>query len=314
MRHAVATELSMPTEFSAACFALLDDCNATDTDPRSRLYTGYQHQLTCDTPEQLPHLLAQLDKTTLHAVVLMRYELGAALQHLTPRNTTPLVRILLFQQCQRMSAESVTHWLAQHGDDQLAGVANMRADIDADAFDVAIARIQAYITAGDAYQVNFTYRLHFDAYGAPMTLYQRLRARQPVPFGALIALPDGSAILSLSPELFIRHTSGELITQPMKGTAPATGETERDDITAAALAADPKNRAENVMIVDLLRNDLSQVAALATVAVPQLFQVTRFGEVLQMTSTVTATVRDGATLAEMVAALVPCGSDRKSVV
>ncbi|MGZ8295025.1 MAG: chorismate-binding protein, partial [Telluria sp.] len=175
-------------------------------------------------------------------------------------------------------------------------------------FTRAICSIRDYIAAGDTYQVNYTYRLRFDAFGTLPALYARLRARQPVPYGALVALPGGEAVLSLSPELFVRHTQGELVTRPMKGTAPASGDDAEDARRAAALAADTKNRAENLMIVDLLRNDLGRIAATGSVEVPALFDVQRYSSVLQMTSTVRASLRRDATLADVFEALYPCGS------
>jgi para-aminobenzoate synthetase/4-amino-4-deoxychorismate lyase len=115
-------------------------------------------------------------------------------------------------------------------------------------------------------------------------------------------------VLSLSPELFVRHSGGELLARPMKGTAPATADDADNARRAAALAADPKNRAENLMIVDLLRNDLGRVAVTGSVEVPALFDVQRYSSVLQMTSTVRARLRPDAGLAEIFAALYPCGS------
>ncbi len=298
----------MSTELFSSCFALLDDCNATEQAPLSRLYTGYCRALSCSLAEQLPALLAEVESSALHAVILLSYELGAAMQQIVPHGDGPLAHVLLFDTCQHLSGDAVAHWLASHDDAQPSGIANLQPTLDGAGFDQAIAQIHAYIAAGDAYQINFTYRLRFEAYGAPIALYQRLRARQPVPYGALIALPDGTTVLSHSPELFIRHTAGQLTTQPMKGTALASGDAQRDATAAAALAADPKNRAENLMIIDLLRNDLSRVAATGSVAVPKLFEVNRFGEVLQMTSTVTATLRDEVSLSAIVDAVFPCGS------
>ena len=175
-------------------------------------------------------------------------------------------------------------------------------------FTRALGAINAYIEAGHTYQVNYTYRLRFDAFGSLFALYARLRARQPVPYGALVALPDGGAVLSLSPELFVRHAKGELVTRPMKGTAPASDDDLENAQRAAALAADTKNRAENLMIVDLLRNDLGRIAVTGSVQVPALFDVQRYSSVLQMTSTVRAQLRPDAQLAEVFAALYPCGS------
>jgi len=140
-----------------------------------------------------------------------------------------------------------------------------------------------------------------------------LRARQPVPYGALVVLPGaqgvpGRAILSLSPELFLRHSRGQIEARPMKGTAPACGDAPEDAKRSAALAADEKNRAENLMIVDLLRNDLGRIATPGSVKVPKLFEVTRFASVLQMTSTVTATLPQTASFTDVLRALYPCGS------
>lgn len=253
----------------------------------------------------------------LHAVGLFSYELGAAMQGIALHtvatdavvaHSDPLAQVLLFSRCEHLCAQDVAAWLAQQDHGEPAGVAGLGADIDEARFHAAIDRIHAWIESGDTYQVNFTYRLHIDAYGSALALYRRLRERQPVPYGALIAMPDGGAVLSFSPELFLRHQEGLLTAQPMKGTAVATGNAALDAQQAAALAADPKNRAENLMIVDLLRNDLGRVAKTGSVRVPQLFHVDAYRSVLQMTSTVQAGLRDDATLADIFAALYPCGS------
>ena len=115
-------------------------------------------------------------------------------------------------------------------------------------------------------------------------------------------------MLSLSPELFVRHKDGELVTRPMKGTAPATDDDAENARRALALSQDSKNRAENLMIVDLLRNDVGRVAITGSVEVPALFDVQRYSSVLQMTSTVRARLRPDASLAEVFTALYPCGS------
>ncbi len=305
----------MDSSFNPAtdCFALLDDCDANAADPRSRLYTGYLGALTCHSDSELPALLERMQRALRqgqHAVGLFAYELGAQLHGIEPRlPMPPLAQVLLFERCERLSATQVECWLAQRAaDTSRAGIAQVTASVSEDEFAAAIARIHAYIKAGDTYQINYTYRLRFDAYGTPCALYRRLRARQPVPYGALILLPDGQAVLSLSPELFMRHAQGVITARPMKGTAPASGDAQCDAERAAALAADPKNRAEILMIVDLLRNDLGRIARFGTVRVPKLFSVDRFSSVLQMTSTVQADVRDDASLADLFSALYPCGS------
>ena len=293
-------------------FALLDDARAVG-EARSRLYSGHAGTLRCEDGSGWPALLAALSTALqdgLHAVPLLSYELSAHLQGLPARPLDgPLAQVLLFAQCETITGAQAESWLqTRSASAEPAGVAGIHANVDAAQFTDAIARINAYIAAGDTYQVNYTYRLRFDAFGPLFALYMRLRARQPVPYGALVSLPDGGALLSFSPELFVRHDAGTLLARPMKGTAPASGDAAIDAARAQALAQDTKNRAENLMIVDLLRNDLGRVAQTGSVEVPALFEVQRYGAVLQMTSTVQARLRDDAGLAAIFDALYPCGS------
>jgi para-aminobenzoate synthetase/4-amino-4-deoxychorismate lyase len=294
------------------CFVLLDDCDASAQAPTSRLYTDYVETLACDDAAGLPALLGQAQALLargLHAVLLCEYELGASLHRIAQRpQAGSSARVLLFADCRMLSADQVDDWLAQCAGDAPAGIANLCAGDDASRFAGAIDRIHAWLEAGDAYQINYTWRYHFDAWGDPAALYRRLRARQPVPYGALALLPDGGALLSLSPELFMRQQGRMLTAQPMKGTAPAGADPERDAQIAAQMREDPKTRAENLMIVDLLRNDFGQVADIGSVRAPALFQVERFGAVLQMTSTITASRRAEISNAQVLAALFPCGS------
>jgi len=295
-----------------ACFALLDDVDASENDARSRLLTGFAGVLSCDSADTLAAMLAQMEEALRrgkHAVGVFSYELGAHMHDIAPHESVQtLAQVLLFDRCDRLSSTQAAQWLADHAHQTPAGIAAVHASVTDAQFEQAISRIHAYVEAGDTYQINYTYRLRFDAYGAPVDLYRRLRERQPVPYGALIVLPDGRALMSLSPELFVRHAAGIVTTRPMKGTAAASGDASIDAERATALAADTKNRAENLMIVDLLRNDLGRVAKFGTVKVPKLFSVDRYSSVLQMTSTVEAELREDAGLADVFAALYPCGS------
>lgn len=298
------------------CFALLDDHLATPAEPRSRLYTGHLRTLACTEVAGFPALLAQMQAALAagqHAVALWSYELGAALQGLPHRPlSAPLARVLLFQHCQRLGATEVDAWLAGQCADEAAGIVNLRSSVDEAAFSAAIGRIRDYIAAGDTYQVNYTYRLHFQVHGDPITLYRRLRARQPVPYGALVRDAQGGMVLSCSPELFVSHQDGMLKAKPMKGTARAMDAQAdaADTINAQRaldLANDEKNRAENLMIVDLLRNDLGRLAQPGSVKVDALFSLERYPTVWTMTSTVSAEA-PGAGLQEVLHALFPCGS------
>ncbi|PRE68459.1 aminodeoxychorismate synthase component I [Burkholderia multivorans] len=296
----------------SASFALLDDCDSTASARSSRLYSGFVRERVCTDPARLDALdaaLAQDLRDGLHAVVVGDYEFGRNLQRAQPGHA-PL-RFLLYARCERLSRAEVDAWLAaQDGTDtpSIAGVAHVRKSVTRDAFGAAIAAVHDALRAGDSYQINYTYRLNFDVFGTPLALYRRLRARQPVRYGALIALPDGAWVVSCSPELFVEKHGELLRARPMKGTAPRSADPQQDAASAAFLANDPKNRAENVMIVDLLRNDVSRIARTGTVRVPALFSVEPYASVWQMTSTVEAGWRDGTTFADMLRALFPCGS------
>jgi len=175
-----------------------------------------------------------------------------------------------------------------------------------------IAAIHELIRAGDVYQLNFTAPFHVKASGSVAALYARLRARQPVDYGAFLHWQAGRHILSFSPELFFRIENDgptrRIVTRPMKGTA-RRGRTAREDREIAEwLRNDPKNRSENVMIVDLLRNDLGRVARTGSVRAERLFDVERYSTLWQMTSTVSAELRPEVGFHEIFRALFPSGS------
>ncbi|WP_375271899.1 aminodeoxychorismate synthase component I [Sphingomonas sp.] len=169
------------------------------------------------------------------------------------------------------------------------------------------AHVQALIAAGDLYQANLTFRADMDVAGDPLALYARLRGATRGGWGAVVAT-GRQTFLSFSPELFFALEGDRLTCRPMKGTAPRLSDPHADQAAAAALAQDPKQRAENLMIVDLMRNDLSRVAVAGSVAVPELFALEHYPTVHQMTSTVTATRRRGVDAVDVLSALFPCGS------
>jgi para-aminobenzoate synthetase/4-amino-4-deoxychorismate lyase len=291
----------------------------------------------CHDPATLDAIwaAARADLTAgLHAVLLADYEWGTALQLgrpaalAGPEAAPAALRLLMFRDCARLSAAEVTQWLQQQDDNRAepgpAGLLPLQPEQDEADFAAAIDQIHAWIRAGDTYQINFTDRLRGQAFGAPLALYRRLRERQPVPFGALMRLPPADAsvaadaaacgpaapewVLSCSPELFVQHRAGRLLTRPMKGTTARRPDPAEDAAAAAWLAADAKNRAENLMIVDLLRNDLGRIARTGSVRVPQLFQIEPYRTVHQMTSTIEAELPPAADLPAVLRALFPCGS------
>ena len=181
------------------------------------------------------------------------------------------------------------------------------ADTSVEEHAAAIGEIHDAIGRGEVYQVNHTLRLRAPFTGDPLALYHRMREAQPSGYCAYFDI-GRHCILSASPELFFHRSRDIITTRPMKGTARRGRWLEEDDAAAGALASSGKERAENVMIVDLLRNDIGRIARPGTVRVPKLFDVERHPTVLQMTSTIEAELEPGTTLRDIFAALFPCGS------
>ncbi|GAA3256547.1 hypothetical protein GCM10020258_16140 [Sphingomonas yabuuchiae] len=171
-------------------------------------------------------------------------------------------------------------------------IGEMVPELDAARHAEQFAAVQALIEAGDLYQVNQTFRATAPVLGDPLALYAGLRARSRAGWGAVVATGEAT-ILSLSPELFFALDGGKLTARPMKGTARREEDPAADARAAKALRDDPKQCAENLMIVDLMRNDLSRVARAGSVAVPELFAVEPYPTVHQMVSTVTADLAEG---------------------
>ncbi|MEO9780648.1 MAG: aminodeoxychorismate synthase component I [Sedimentitalea sp.] len=190
-----------------------------------------------------------------------------------------------------------------------AGLGAFEPDWSREQYRIAFEQVHSLIRAGDIYQANLTFPLRATAHGGAQDLYAALMERQPVGFGALVeqdGLPD---LLCRSPELFFRTDgAGAIETMPMKGTQPRGADAADDARRKAFLESDIKNRAENLMIVDLLRNDLSRVSQPGSVQVPRLYHVESYASVHQMVSQVTAQLRPGVGLSEIAKALFPCGS------
>ncbi|MGQ9805469.1 MAG: aminodeoxychorismate synthase component I [Chlorobiales bacterium] len=170
-----------------------------------------------------------------------------------------------------------------------------------------IVSILAYIQAGDVYQVNFTGKLSFEFQGNSVELYETLREKQSVAYAAFLNLGE-QVVLSFSPELFFRVKDGIIESKPMKGTAPRGRTTAEDEAFASWLKTDEKNRAENLMILDLIRNDFGRICKTGSITVPSLFEIERFQTLFQMTSTVRGELKDDIIFKEIFEAIFPCGS------
>ncbi len=285
-------------------FALFDDA----VSGRAKRYQNHVESRFF-RPEELDALDGALQsgwQKGLHAVLFADYGFGLPLTGVESERGGNLA-LHWFADCADTDAAS---WLAQHSDGLPAGISTPQSSVSETDYLDRIRQIHEAIRRGDTYQINYTTRLHLQAYGNPVSLYRRLR--QPVPYAVLSHLPDAEGqsawTLCFSPELFLNIASdGTISTEPMKGTAPILGDGQ-DERRAAELQADPKNRAENVMIVDLLRNDLGKIAQTGTVCVPEPFKVSRFGSVWQMTSTIQAQALPHTSFADILRAAFPCGS------
>ena len=290
---------------------LLDDVESGAAKPTSRLYQEPIAHWAAFTPAEIDACFDAIQsalKAGHYVVCLVAYEYGQVIHRLPNTSSAgiPLIQAWAYRQPKKLTKAEVDAWLetqlAKLDDDQrVSGVASCTESITDAQFQSDVEQIQEWIRCGDTYQINHTYRIRGEIYGDPLALYARLRARQPGRFGAFVHEGD-TTILSQSPELFVERDGDCLRAMPMKGTANARTESPEQ------LASDPKNRAENIMIVDLLRNDLSRVALPGSVTVPTLFHVAQHGNVLQMTSTIEATAKPDASLRTILDAVFPCGS------
>jgi para-aminobenzoate synthetase / 4-amino-4-deoxychorismate lyase len=288
-------------------FVLLDDARTHGASP-ARLYTNPVEVLTAHDGDALSALLASLRQARqdgLHAAGFFGYEAGAhLLPGLTPAPSGLLAWFGLFKDFSTISADAVASVLPDP-----AGIwlSELRPAISRADYSRAFTTVQEYIRAGDIYQANLTFPLTADYAGDPLALYAALRARACAGYGGVIWTGQ-THYLSFSPELFFALKDQRITTKPMKGTAQRRIDPAADAQAAEHLRTDPKQRAENLMIVDLLRNDLSRVCAAGSVKVPELFHIESYPTVHQMTSTVTGLLHDGADAVDVIQALFPCGS------
>lgn len=246
-----------------------------------------------------------------HVAGYMTYELGYALEDrllplLPEKRDAPLLWFGVFRKPEMLDQAAADAWFAAHVTGR-AYAGPLRFEPSRAAYAEAFARAKSYIDAGDIYQVNLTIRGEFAFAGDPLALYAGLRARAAASHAAYVF--DGArSVLSLSPEQFFSVRNGVLTARPMKGTASRGATPEQDETFKAALQASEKDRAENLMIVDLIRNDLSRVSRPGSVRVAEMFAIESFPSVHQMVSTVTGALRADAGPSDLVQALFPCGS------
>jgi para-aminobenzoate synthetase/4-amino-4-deoxychorismate lyase len=288
-------------------FVLLDDARTANASP-ARLYTDPVDCLTAHNEDELVALLEKLREARskgLHAAGYFAYNAGAALlPHLPIPPEGPLAWFGLFKQYQELDADVMPSYLP---DPAGAWLSPLKPGISRSDYAEAFSVVQNYISAGDIYQANLTFPLSADYAGDPLALYAALRPRAAAGYGGVIWTGE-QHFLSFSPELCFALKGERVTTKPMKGTAPRRADPVADAAEVEMLRTDPKQRAENLMIVDLLRNDLSRVCETGSVAVPELFHVESYPTVHQMTSTVTGILPHRRDATDVLKALFPCGS------
>ena len=282
----------------------LFESHSTDGQERSHVFTRPVDEVVATDLGQVRSALTTVERAVeqgMHAAGFICYEaapgLDRAMQTADPVDL-PLVYFGLFA-----TRESTT--VPDEAGDYNLGT--WRPSVDQAAYEADIGRIRDYIAAGDTYQVNYTLRLRSEFAGDPRGLYRDMCRAQQAAFCAYIDL-GRHVLLSASPELFFRVRGKRCSTRPMKGTRPRGRWIAEDLRLAEELRQSAKDRAENVMVTDLVRNDLGRISQVGSVEVSELWAAERYPTVWQLTSTVESNLRSGVGLVEMVTALFPCGS------
>ena len=295
-------------------FLFLDSAVSSGRDTKSLMFAGPEDIITGSSPDDVSVVFSAVEEALRkgkYVAGYFTYEWGycmePALHHLLQvhRPKGPLVWLGVFDsplEIKGFATESLEPPYLKQDDLPALFLESSREDFRRD-----LEAIKEFIASGDTYQVNYTVRSRFSFDRDPLGLYFFLRRRQPVKYGAFIS-HDNRDVLSFSPELFFSMDGGVITARPMKGTmGRGTGDQE-DEAMRSFLEGDIKNRAENVMIVDLLRNDLGRVSEPGSVTVPELFTVEPYETLFQMTSTVRGRLRPKVTWEEIFRAIYPCGS------
>jgi len=298
-------------------FVLLDDARATGAS-EAHLFESPRQQFVARRPDEVAAVLQAADLARRDVggslAGYIGYEAGLALEpRLQPRAEArtgadgPLVWLGLFDEPRTIDAEEVPQWLAERGGSGPTSIGPLDPEISIGAYFEAFGRLQEAIHAGDIYQANLTYPLAGAWRGEPLGLYAAIRPSAQAGYGGVVF--DGSHwLLSFSPELFFTLKGNAAKVKPMKGTRPRGRTPQEDRSFADELAGSVKDKAENLMIVDLMRNDLSRVADAGSVRVDAAFEIESYPTVHQMVSTVRATLQEGRSAVDVVRAIFPCGS------
>ena len=305
------THAALPPEADKP-FILLDDASPTGSG-RALLFRDPLGIISADRLEDVLPALGRIEAAVAAGHHVAGY-IGYAASHAFESRTSgltlregdvgPLLWFGLFDEPTSIARDAVPALLPPASEAAIGPVSPLITRAE---YETAIRCVLDYIEAGDIYQANLTFPASVAIAGDPLAAYAMIRPHAAAGYGALIR-HDGRHILSFSPESFFALQDGTLSTRPMKGTARRADDAAQDAAAAAELAADPKQRAENLMIVDLLRNDISRVTRAGSVHVPTLFHVESYPTVHQMVSVVEGILQDSLGPADVLRAIFPCGS------
>lgn len=285
---------------------IIDDRDPERADHRTLFFSDPTEILVARLPEEVPDAIARIDSILAsgkHLAGYLSYDAGLVLDkpiQSRHASTLPLIWLGVYDGCSELDTMELEQ-------DSADDITEPRLNVTEAEYIRCIDRIRDYIAAGDVYQVNYTVKLLFEHAQPAWRMFARLRQAHPVGYSAYINTGDAQ-IVSLSPELFLRREGNRVLTRPMKGTARRGRWFDEDNEIASRLALDPKNRAENVMILDLMRNDLGRVCEMGGVSVPRMFHVERYRSLFQMTSDVEGRLREDITPSGLIRAVFPPGS------
>lgn len=307
-------------KYVQAPFVLLD--NSLDQQEGGHLFQDPHEIIIAHSLEDIPSAFKNISRALEqgHFVAgYMTYELGLAFEEkLTPQlgkkleqltnELNPLLWFGVFKEKLDVSKDDIESWLEEQQESVLKN-SKLKVSVDEtfESYKEKFAKVKANIKSGDIYQLNLTFKGRVENISEPLALYEKMRRTQPVEYASLIVTED-KTILSASPELFIRCHDEEIETRPMKGTMKRGISITQDEEHSNFLKADEKSRAENLMIVDLMRNDFSRVSKIGSVEVSNLYHVETYPSLHQMVSVVKAKLKPDLSLFDQIKALYPAGS------
>lgn len=303
MRH---MDYYWPSILETPGMVIIDDRDPERAVQRTLAFTNPVDVLIANTPDEVPDSLSRMDASLASGKYLagyLAYDAGIGLDKPIESRHAPSMPLIWLGVYDGYSEIDMGELECGSADD----TGNFRLNITEDEYLACIDLIREYIAAGDVYQVNYTVKLLFEHAQPAWSLFTRLRQEHPVGYSAFINTGQAQ-IVSISPEMFLRREGDRVLTRPMKGTAHRGRWYEEDMEAAINLASDPKNRAENLMILDLMRNDLGRICEVGGVSVPRMFHVERYSTLFQMTSDVEGQLCGNTSTSQLLRAVFPPGS------